>query len=54
VGWAYGIHTIEDRHTGFWWGNQKESNQSEDKVINGTIILICIFGRNNVGGNELD
>jgi hypothetical protein len=49
LGGAYGIQTAEDRHTGFLWGNQKESTQLEDTAINGMTMLICIFGRNKRG-----
>jgi hypothetical protein len=30
-------------HTGFWWGNQKESDRLEDSGIDGRVILKFIF-----------
>ena len=30
-------------HTGVWWGNLGEEENSEDLIVNGRIILKCNF-----------
>ena len=30
-------------HTGFWWGNLREENHSEDSDLDGKIILKVVF-----------
>jgi len=38
-----------EAHTGFWWGNLRESAHSEDPGVDGRIILRWIFRKWNVG-----
>ena len=40
-------------HTGFWWGDVRESNHSEDLDVNGTIGLKLIFKNWNGGCIDL-
>jgi hypothetical protein len=35
-------------YTGFWWGNLRERDHSEDPVVDGMIILGWIYGKWNV------
>jgi hypothetical protein len=30
-------------HTGFWWENLRKDDHLEDRVLDGRIILKCIF-----------
>jgi len=39
-------------HTGFWWGNARESDHLEDTGVNGRIILKWVF-RKGDGGHGL-
>jgi hypothetical protein len=41
-----------EAYTGFWWGNPKERDFSEDLGINGRIILRWIFKKWDVGGMD--
>jgi len=43
----------EEVYTGFWWGNLRERDLSEDLGVDGRIILRKIF-RKWGGGHELD
>jgi hypothetical protein len=44
MGGAYSMYGGgEEMHTGFWWGNVRESNQLEDIGIDGRIKLKWIF-----------
>jgi hypothetical protein len=36
--------------TGFWWGNLSEGDHSEDRGVDGKIILKCIF-RSEMGSH---
>ena len=35
----------DEVYTGFWWGNLRERDHSEDPGVDGRIILISIFRR---------
>jgi len=36
-------------HTGFWWGNLRETDHFEDVVVDGKMILKWIFKKWNEG-----
>jgi len=38
-----------EAYRGFWWGNMREKDHLEDPVVDGRIILSCIFRKWNVG-----
>jgi len=39
------VQRKEEVHTGFWWGNVKESDRWEGQGLDGRIILKCILMR---------
>jgi hypothetical protein len=39
----YCVQRREEVHTGFWWGNLRERDHSEDPGVDGRIILRWIF-----------
>jgi hypothetical protein len=45
--WAEHVARIGRRevYTGFWWGNLRERDNSEDPDVNGRIILRWIFSK---------
>ena len=40
---------MADAHTGFWWGNMRETDHLEDPSIDGRIILRWIFRKADGG-----
>jgi len=41
-------------HTGFWWGNLRETDHLKDPGVDGRIILRCIFRKWNGGMDLID
>jgi len=44
----------EDEYTGFWWGNLRERDNSEDPGVDGRTILIWVFRKWNGGMDWID
>jgi len=44
------VWDTEEMHTGFWWGNLRETDHFEEDVgADGKMILKCIFKKWNEG-----
>jgi hypothetical protein len=40
---ACGTYTAEEKHVGLWWENLRQSDQLQDLVVNGRIMLKLVL-----------